>query len=83
MKVEIYSHNLNDKTTRLCATWTLDKNSHAVCDDESRQKFKEIHGVPGVPYQGRMYDPKDGEKFLRNLPWDYASCSTAYARIVE
>ena len=83
MKVEIYTHNLSKHTTSLRATWTLDKNGHAVCDDEAMQEAKENSGIPAVPYDGRLYRPKDGEKFLRNLRWVYANCSTMYARIVE
>jgi hypothetical protein len=81
MKVEIYSYNINEKKNRLCETWTLDQNGQAICDNYSEQKSKEIHG--SINDDGRIYYPKDGEDFLRSLPWEYANSSMVHAVIVE
>lgn len=80
MKVEIYIYDIDQGRRTLHATWTLDKNGHAVCDRAFEQQSMEMHGIP---YEGKMCYPKDGETFLRNLPWEYVHCSLVRAVVVE
>ncbi|WP_395746541.1 hypothetical protein [Prosthecobacter sp.] len=79
MKVEIRVYD-NDPQGTLCCTWTLDRNGHAVCDDPKTQERVEYSGICA---KGRLYFPKDGEEFLRNYQWEYASSSFVRAVIVE
>jgi hypothetical protein len=80
MKVEIYFYNVDRRKKELSRTWTLDKNGYAICDKAFDQESKEIHGAVN---DGRIYYPKDGEDFLRSLPWEYANSSMVHAVIVE
>ena len=80
MKVEIYSYDTDQRKHRLSETWTLDKNGYAICDRASEQEAMEMHGIP---YEGKMYYPRDGEAFLRYMPWEYTNCSFVHAVFVE
>jgi hypothetical protein len=80
MKVEIYSYSIDDKKYELDETWTLDHNGHAICDNAFEQESMGIHGIT---HEGRFYYPKDGEEFLRYLPWEYAGSSLTHAVIVK
>ncbi len=79
MKVEIRNYHRDPKGT-LLRTWTLDSNGRAVCDNATEQEEVEHDGII---CRGRMYYPKDGEAFLRNLPCEYANSSFVHAIIVE
>ncbi len=79
MKVEIRNYH-RDPKGKLLHTWILDGNGRAVCDNTAEQEEVEHDGIIS---RGRKYYPKDGEAFLRNLPWEYANSSFVHALIIE
>ena len=81
MKVEIRSYYRDHVNGDLCYTWTLGANGRAVCSNASVQEEVEHDGIFGR--HGRLYYPKDGEDFLRNLPYDYAGSSFIRGVIIE
>lgn len=79
MRVEVRTY-ATDPEGYLTETWTLDKDGRAVCDDAWTQETMEIHGVTTG---GKNYYPKDGESFLRNLPYEYFNSSFTRAVVIE
>lgn len=81
MKVEVRNYYRDHAKGGLDCTWTLGADGHAVCDDPTEQKEVEHDGICGR--HGRLYYPKDGEAFLRNLPYEYAGSSFIRAILID
>lgn len=81
MKVEIRNyHPSNGGNGYLNETWSLDSNRRAVCDDPSVQEDAEREGIRSG---GCHYYPRDGEAFLRQLPYEFANSSFTRAIVIE
>lgn len=80
MKVEVRNYYRDHAKGELDCTWTLGADGQAVCDDPGEQEEVEHDGIVGR--HGLLY-PKDGEAFLRGLPYEYAGSSFIRAIIIE
>jgi hypothetical protein len=80
-KVELLKTGKDGKIA-VTGTVVFDGNKVRYSDDTSKAMIHSWNTVGILGAKGKRYTPKDGEEFVRNLPWQYHNEPYMWAEVV-